>query len=143
MEQKRYIAHIREDGKEQTIEEHLNDTAKQAAKFGAAFGAAEAAAYEGRAHDIGKYSDAFQNRILRKGRKCDHSTAGALECEKRGAWWAACCVLGHHGGLLDVGTPKDNTWVKSVFGKINKGKKGGIPAYKENWGGSLPEQIWI
>ena len=139
MEKKEYIAHVAEDGRTQTVEKHLCGTAKRAEKFGAAFGAAEAAAYESRAHDIGKYSDAFQNRILKNGSRCDHSTAGALECMKQGALWASCCVLGHHRGLLDVGNRNDNTWANSVYGKLREGREGKIPAYRDNWGGELPE----
>ena len=139
MDEKEFIAHIAEDGRTQTVEEHLRATAERAAKFAAAFGAADAAAFAGRAHDIGKYSREFQRRIRGEPIQCNHSTAGALECMKRGAIWAACCVMGHHRGLLNVGNRYDNIWVNSVYGKLREGREGKIPAYRDNWGGELPE----
>ena len=56
----------------------------------------------GLAHDIGKCSAEFQDR-LNGGSVVDHATAGAFECAKLDALWAACCVAGHHGGLPDAG----------------------------------------
>ena len=79
-----FYAHIREDGKVQTVEEHLRGTAQRCARFASRFGEAERGYMLGYAHDIGKYSEAFQKRLL-GGAKVDHATAGALECAlKRG-----------------------------------------------------------
>ncbi len=107
MDESRYIAHIAEDGRIQTVEEHHCGTAVQAAKSAAAFGAAPAAGYAGRTHDIGKCSADSQRRVLGEGPACDHATAGAIECARRGADWAACAVMGHHSGLPDVGNIGD------------------------------------
>lgn len=68
-----YLAHIAPDGREQTVLEHLTGTAELAEKFGAPFGEEEQTRL---AHDIGKYSLAFQRR-LRGGPPADHATAGA------------------------------------------------------------------
>lgn len=58
-----YLAHIAEDGRVQTVSEHLSGTGALAAEFGAAFGASNEARYAGTLHDIGKYSAAFQHRL--------------------------------------------------------------------------------
>lgn len=54
----------------------------------------------GLGHDIGKYSDLFQQKISGNANiKVDHSTAGAKEMYKRGMLAAAFAIAGHHGGL--------------------------------------------
>lgn len=126
----RFLAHRSEDGREQTVEEHLNAVALMSGRFAKAFGAEEQGRLIGKAHDIGKCSAAFQER-LQGGRIVDHATAGALECAKQNALWAACCVAGHHGGLPDMGNltfdmPDDPT----LFGRLRKAASGGIPAYE-------------
>ena len=73
-----WIAHKSEDGqREQSIVEHLEKTADRAQKFADCFGCGEYGRCLGMLHDIGKYSEGFQNRILNGGSKVDHSTAGA------------------------------------------------------------------
>lgn len=82
----------------------------------------------GLAHDIGKYSEAFQRRLLENGRKVDHATAGAVECARLGAEWAAFCVAGHHGGLRTGAQP----WMMRLLhpdGPPERGLSGGIPDY--------------
>lgn len=138
MDKKKYIAHITENGNVQTIEEHLQRTAELAARFAADFGAADAARYAALAHDIGKYSDAFQKRLLHGGPICDHATAGAIECARRGADWAACAVIGHHGGLPDVGAVGDAPGEPTYYGRLKKGLAGGIPDYASHWHGDIP-----
>lgn len=76
-----YDAHIREDGKKQTVGEHLEGTAERCASFAAAFGEEQRGKLLGYAHDIWKTSQEFQKRLL-GGPKVDHATAGALECGK-------------------------------------------------------------
>lgn len=98
----RFLAHISEDGaREQTVLEHLEGTADYAEGFASAFGAGPWGRLCGLAHDIGKYSSAFQRR-LRGGPKTDHATAGAKELNQLGCPAAALCVAGHHGGLPDL-----------------------------------------
>ena len=58
-----YIAHIRKDGKKQTVQEHLLETAKITEKFAQVFYAGEQGYLCGIMHDIGKYSEEFQKRI--------------------------------------------------------------------------------
>lgn len=49
----------------------------------------------------------------------------------------ACCVVGHHGGLPDFGSPKtDYAGTPTCVGRIKKGQQGGIPPY--HFHGTLP-----
>ncbi|MEG1579131.1 MAG: CRISPR-associated endonuclease Cas3'', partial [Oscillospiraceae bacterium] len=100
-----YIAHRREaDGEEQSIFDHLSNTAELAKAFAEAVGAGEEGYRCGMLHDVGKYSEAFQRRIRYSSEKTDHSTAGAQEAAKLGDAPAAFCIAGHHGGLPDLGS---------------------------------------
>ena len=130
-----FWAHIAEDNRKQTVEDHLNGTAERSAAFAADFGAADFGNLVGQAHDIGKTSQPFQKR-LNGGPKVDHATAGAIECARIGALMAACCVAGHHGGLPDFGNPVTDQPGDSTFvGRLKRGIQGGIPPY--TWNGRL------
>ena len=102
-----YYAHIRDDGAVQTVMEHLIGTAERCAAFAAAFREEKRGKLLGYAHDIGKCSEEFQRRLL-GGPKVDHATAGALECAKIREDLMACCVVGHHSGLPDFGSPRED-----------------------------------
>ncbi|MCD8047876.1 MAG: CRISPR-associated endonuclease Cas3'' [Clostridiales bacterium] len=93
MENHEYIAHRTEDGRIQTVKAHLEGTAERAERFAADFDAAEWGRWTGLAHDIGKYSSAFQQRINDPDHapRTDHSTAGALEALRRGAGSGSLC----------------------------------------------------
>ena len=137
MDNSSFLAHIAENGRKQTVEEHLNGTARRCADFASEFGAETFGKMAGLAHDIGKFSLPFQNRLY-GGERVDHSTAGAIECAKVDALMAACCVAGHHGGLADFGNlltdqPGDPTFV----GRLKRGIQGSIPPY--TWNGELPK----
>ena len=54
------LAHIREDGAEQTLEEHLQGTARLAEQFANAFQAGDFGRQAGGIHDHGKSSREFQ-----------------------------------------------------------------------------------
>ena len=66
----KYLAHISQDNRKQTIPEHLSGTADLCAGFAAAFGAEEQGLLAGLAHDQGKYSAAFQRRLEGEHRAC-------------------------------------------------------------------------
>lgn len=123
-----YLAHISEDHREQTVLEHLEGTAERCQRFSAAFGAEELGRLTGLAHDIGKYSAAFQER-LRGGDKVDHATAGAFECFKRRQLYAAFCVAGHHGGLPDGGGRGDDPACATLWGRMNRAAAGKLEPY--------------
>ncbi|HCW80107.1 MAG TPA: CRISPR-associated helicase/endonuclease Cas3 [Ruminococcaceae bacterium] len=125
-------AHIREDGATQTIEEHLENVAELAAKFARPFHA-ESMAYQcGLAHDIGKYSEKFQQHIWNGGERTDHSTAGAKEIIKFCGIPAAYCIAGHHAGLLDGGGRFDSSETSgTLWGRLNKKISNSYGIYKK------------
>ncbi len=114
-----YLAHISDDGRKQTVLEHLEGTARLAEAFARPFGAGELARQAALAHDIGKYTQGFQNR-LRGGSIVDHSTAGAVELQKAGNLYGAFCAAGHHAGLPDGGSPRDEGG-PSLLGRLKRG----------------------
>lgn len=124
-----WIAHrIPETGQEQSILEHLTNTAALAAQFAAPF-AAEAMAFQcGILHDIGKYSSSFQRRIRGSSEKVDHSTYGAQVAltQKRNPM-TAFCVAGHHSGLPDGGNRKAAAQDDATFwGRMLRAQSGGL-----------------
>ena len=129
----KYYAHKAEDGRMQSVESHLCGTAERCAMFAKEFGAEDQGRLIGLLHDIGKYSDAFQQRLY-GGPKVDHATAGAIESAKAGADWGAFCIAGHHSGIPDGGCFRtDQPGDSTLFGRLKKGIAGGVPSYSENW----------
>lgn len=124
-----YLAHQRkQDGAQQSLEEHLLGVAEIAKSFAAKIGLPQQGELIGLLHDLGKYSKEFQGYFRSavglinpdeddfvdarglKG-KVDHSTAGAQlvweELSKRGQLGQiagqilALCIASHHSGLID------------------------------------------
>ncbi len=135
---KTYLAHKTED-REQTLQEHLQGTAKLAGDFAAAFGKRSLGEFAGGLHDIGKASKEFQARVRNPNstETYDHSTAGALEAVKMRQMTAAMCIMGHHSGLLDFGGQMDKDMDGTVRGRIKKGLEGKIPDYS-GWKEACP-----
>ncbi|MCL4408107.1 MAG: CRISPR-associated helicase Cas3' [Thermotogae bacterium] len=107
-----YLAHIvkSENGfRYQTLEEHLESTAFLARQFSEKFGAPQWGYLAGLWHDLGKYSDQFQEKLKRitenkPDMHVDHSTYGAQrvwKLEKFGKI-IAYAIAGHHSGLPDA-----------------------------------------
>jgi CRISPR-associated endonuclease/helicase Cas3 len=123
------IAHVRKDGTCQTVAEHLLEVSNLAGRYASKVSLGSAGALLGLSHDLGKYSEEFQNYLRsaaglleqdidvdyvdpesKKG-KIDHSTAGAQELweefsshgELAGVLgqFLALCVASHHSGLID------------------------------------------
>ncbi|RVU96777.1 CRISPR-associated helicase Cas3' [Coriobacteriales bacterium OH1046] len=129
------VSHISEDGRIELVATHLREVADMAEHFASETGLAGLDRYArtaGAYHDLGKYSNAFQERILRDGPKIDHSTAGAYDLitRNRNAWPLSYCVAGHHGGLPDGGV-KGEVAV-TLVGRLNKMEGGYLPSY-EAW----------
>lgn len=125
-----YLAHKVGD-REQTVLQHLTGTAKLAEQFASAFGKRKQGEMAGYLHDIGKCSQLFQERIRdpEHTKKCDHSTAGAVEAFSRRQLGVAMCILGHHGDLLDMGGKMSTSEDGTVRGRLKKGMEGRIPDY--------------
>jgi CRISPR-associated endonuclease/helicase Cas3 len=90
----------------QKLNDHLCAVARLAGERGRKFESEATASRSGLLHDLGKYTQGFQNR-LRGGERVDHSTAGASEVlnyaghgvEAIMAQLVAHCIAGHHAGL--------------------------------------------
>nr|WP_297172109.1 CRISPR-associated helicase Cas3' [uncultured Agathobaculum sp.] len=121
--QNTYLAHIDSDGREQALIDHLVGTAERAKRFAALFDSAGAAELAGLAHDLGKYSEAFQKR-LHGGPRVDHATSGAFVCCQQGQICAAFAVVGHHTGLPDGGSRTDPAGTSTFYGRIAAAAQG-------------------
>lgn len=128
----RYLAHINKYGDEQTVKEHLENTAVLCGKFAESFGAYDAGYCCGLLHDIGKYSLKFQQRIRGSEQRVDHATAGAKVCwEKKGMYqFLSYCIAGHHAGLPDTGGSGDISTDGTMTGRMRK-KLEDFEAYAE------------
>jgi CRISPR-associated endonuclease/helicase Cas3 len=117
-----YLAHTAEDGRTQTVAEHLKNTSVLAGRFAAAFGAKQLGKAAGLLHDIGKYSDAFQARIRDPAHAgtVDHSTAGAQAARDAGLFELAFAVAGHHAGLPDGGARQDSAEATTLAGRLKR-----------------------
>ena len=137
-----YVSHITDDGKMEDVQNHLDEVAQMASEFARSFGAENWAQLAGAFHDIGKCSEAFQNRILNNGPIIDHSTAGAFELFKQtGISSLAFCVAGHHGGLPDGGSNFDTSDDATLSGRIKRVEEGNIPPYSIPTGTELPKNL--
>lgn len=115
-----FAGHKNGQSRIQPLKEHLENTAELAKGFAQDFGAGDYAYMLGLAHDIGKYADEVQKRILYHGPKADHSTAGAKELFIRRMLPASLCAAGHHCGLPDLGAPGDMPDAGSLCGRLKK-----------------------
>lgn len=124
-----YIAHVRKSGERQPLRDHLHGVAEKSSKSSNKVGLAMEGELLGLLHDLGKYSNEFQNYIKsatgllnqdedeeyvdaeRLRGRIDHSTAGAQlvwnELGKFGpqgemvGQMLALCIASHHSGLID------------------------------------------
>lgn len=151
------IAHHRSsDGTDQSVQEHLRGVADLSERFAAKIGMAKAGRLIGLVHDLGKYSNKFQN-YLRSGvglinpdedayvdfgaakGKIDHSTAGAQviwrELSKNGplerltGQLLALAVASHHSGLIDCLAPDGTDNFQRRMGKDDH-----LSHMTESWG---------
>lgn len=121
-----FIAHV--DGERiQTLEDHLEGTAKLAEEFGLPLHLGKECYLLGKNHDIGKYTHRFQEYIRGvRNSGGDHSTAGAqfLWSHKKElqalAVIGAFCISGHHSGLPDRGAPTNNQGESTFWGRMKK-----------------------
>lgn len=139
-----FYAHSRDDGAYQTLKTHLEAVAEQSRTRAEAFGVGQLAYLAGILHDIGKYSDLFQQRVRGSKVRVDHSTAGAKwildkqSCHrhigtKRVADYLArlvsMSIAGHHGGLQNYGSMDDEG---SFMKRVSK-NEAEIPPWTSAW----------
>lgn len=107
LQSRRFYAHSTEDPTRRTwqaLSDHLTATGSLAGSFAEAFGGEALARASGLLHDLGKYTDEFQNRIAGSGERVDHSTWGArvaLERYNLIGHVLAYGIAGHHAGLAN------------------------------------------
>ena len=73
-----YAGHKNKNGDWQTLKDHLIGTAKLAEKFGSEIGYPVLAYFCGLYHDLGKYSEDFQQVLQGTKHGIDHTSAGAI-----------------------------------------------------------------
>jgi CRISPR-associated endonuclease/helicase Cas3 len=138
-----YIAHVRGNGDRQSLQDHLSGVGVKASDNLAKIGLSKQGELLGLLHDLGKYSDEFQNYIKsatnllnqdedeeyvdadRLRGRIDHSTAGAQliwnELRKQGPQGEmigqilALCIASHHSGLIDCLGSSSNDFGHDVF----------------------------
>lgn len=118
-----FIAHRREEsGEDQSLAAHLFGVASESASFAIKFNAYDWGYAAGIAHDIGKYSAAFQRRIRGSTEQVDHATAGAQLYWKKGGFYRflSYAIAGHHAGLPDTGGPADTGGQATMYGRLAK-----------------------
>ncbi len=110
---------------------HLHEVASLAERFATALNASEAGRALGLWHDLGKYSDEFQNYLrassglerlnahIETPGRVDHSTYGAqLAASKPGLGrLLAFCIAGHHGGMPDATRDEYGTTLEQRLNK--------------------------
>lgn len=117
----------------QPLKDHLQNVAKLAADFARPFGGDQWAGIAGLWHDLGKYSDTFQQKLFAengieahletKPEKVVHSEAGGHLCSSKG--WAGAdrvlswLIMGHHTGLTDYSS--DEIGAKALEPKMQRG----------------------
>ena len=133
-----YIGHKSEDGRIQTLKDHLSGVAEISEEFAKLFEAGKHAYRTGILHDAGKYSRAGQSRMNdpEHTAKVDHSTAGAkIAFAQLHDHYAACAIAGHHGGMPDLGNRTSAEGDGTVCGRCMKDLSGNLDAskfWKEN-----------
>ncbi len=123
-----YIAHIDKENRIQTVKDHCVSTAKLAADY--SIPELKSLCYcAGLLHDIGKYQDSFQRRIRGESIQVEHSLCGAIETEnyrKKGiieyvsSMIIELCIMGHHGGIPDVGYSNDTQDMSTLMGRMKR-----------------------
>lgn len=119
----KYLAHREQESeREQSLIDHLRETAELAGQYAEAFGAYQWGYCAGLLHDVGKYSKEFQHRIRGSGEQVDHATAGAQLCHEKKGYYSllSYCIAGHHAGLPDTGTRNDGSSMPTLCGRLKK-----------------------
>ena len=93
-------AHCDTSGRKELLHEHLKLVAKRAAEYASHYNADHEAYIAGLFHDLGKYGELFQRRLIGKEKNIDHWSAGAwFVLQKYRYIAAAMAIQGHHVGL--------------------------------------------
>ena len=131
----------------QPLSEHLTNVSTLAAHFAEVFGAPKTACLLGKLHDLGKATIEFLKRLA-GGARVDHATAGVVHLMRvwsqnpspqiaaLGTMFArflAYPLLGHHGGMPDVGSE----YTGGLEHRLAHDYVQSLPHWDENVAGSL------
>ncbi len=110
-EKRRFYAHSTSNPSKsdwQSLKEHLEEVGRRAAEKADAFGGSVVARAAGVTHDVGKYTEKFQERLEGEIPRVDHATWGAWLLRERYkgpdkglAALIGYAVAGHHAGLAN------------------------------------------
>lgn len=139
-----FYAHSRDDEVYQLLKDHLEEVARRSRRHADAFGAGSLAYLAGLLHDIGKYSEPFQQRVRGRHVRVDHSTAGAKWLLNKSSYskhigssgpapylarLVAMAIAGHHGGLQNYGSQyEDSSFMKRVSKREDE-----LPDWSNAW----------
>jgi CRISPR-associated endonuclease/helicase Cas3 len=126
-----FYAHTKEEdrSKWQPLKTHLVNTAKLVKAICDSPALINFAETCGFLHDIGKYSTAFQNRLMGSTKPVEHSAAGAQYIVSKAngdnqkeflAKLIAYCIAGHHTGLPDYGSPTDHVSESTLSARLKR-----------------------
>ena len=118
-----FIGHKSPDGRIQLLCDHLHGVAERAQEFAGPFHGSAHAERTGVLHDAGKYSPAGQRRMNDPEHvpKVDHATAGAkIALEQFKDPYGAAVIIGHHGGIPDLGGKTSVEGDGTVKGRCKK-----------------------
>lgn len=117
--------------KYQKLIDHIEGVSNLTEEFVSKFFTKNVGKVLGLLHDLGKYSDEFQQRIRGENIRVDHSTAGAIICDKLEKEYSKqkkvealifkilkYPIIGHHCGLLNYGASVDED--KTITSRLNK-----------------------
>jgi len=114
----------------QPLREHLEAVAEIAARNASAFSGDTLAHLAGLLHDLGKYTDEFQQRVTGDAIRVDHATRGAIIAVERYGTLGhlvAYAIAGHHAGLANGSEGIERTALKErLLGT-------GLPALLAQW----------
>ncbi|WP_323846896.1 CRISPR-associated helicase Cas3' [Microbulbifer magnicolonia] len=104
----------------QSLVDHLSAVGELAALKAAVFGGASLAQVEGLLHDLGKYTEEFQQRLEGSPVRVDHATHGAVMAVERYGpigRLLAYAIAGHHAGLANGRDSGERTSLKDRLRK--------------------------
>lgn len=112
------------------LAEHLNSVASLSAQFARPFGAEPLAYAAGLLHDVGKYTQEFQDRLAGAAVRVDHSTRGGMIAVERFGHLGrllAYVIAGHHAGLANGEVGEERTSLRERL----RGR--GLPELIDSW----------
>lgn len=115
---KKFIAHTENDkGETHDLKDHIYGTANKAKKFADKWAMGNLAFTSGILHDLGKYSEQFQEYLKNNSRGVEHAIAGAIFAKNNKSIKFSNIlpffIAGHHSGLHNLSDLKNSLKEKS------------------------------